>query len=450
MLGVRRSTWETPTIADITGANGADHEGEPQPVNVAAIILSLKGEPAYRGAAQWRYGGRGASGRFQISPHTGDWVDWGVGRGSLVDLVVRERRCTLAEARQWLDTFHFVPETAEQRAARLKAEEARREALRGPARKEARVLLDAGADLYRREPSLTKYHPYLKAKGLEHIDPAAYGLSVIGKSTIGRWLGTGLHPGNILLVPVRDINSALHSLQGIDPAGNKRYLIGGPTADCLYLIGDDGELGTVYIAEGIATAISIHEATGKPVAVCFSAYNMRSVAITLAERSARVILCADDDWAKPLEKDRDGKPKQNVGLVTGRKVLRELRRRWPDVGHALALPEFYGVERGPNDTDFNDVMRKCGSTAVREIIDRALEVPNGEAPRDKAPPKLIPATVLPFRDPASIPRRAWLYRKHYIRRFVSATLGNGGTGKTGFVLCEAVDMAAEHGLNVWY
>ena len=44
-------------------------------------------------------------------------------------------------------------------------------------------------------------------------------------------------------------------------------------------------------------------------------------------------------------------------------------------------------------------------------------------------------------DPASIPRREWLYDRHYIRKFVSATIAGGGVGKSALKLTEAVSMA---------
>lgn len=52
--------------------------------------------------------------------------------------------------------------------------------------------------------------------------------------------------------------------------------------------------------------------------------------------------------------------------------------------------------------------------------------------------------VRPFvwRDPATMPRRQWLYGHHLIRKFVSATFAPGGVGKSGLVLAEAVAMAS--------
>jgi hypothetical protein len=58
-----------------------------------------------------------------------------------------------------------------------------------------------------------------------------------------------------------------------------------------------------------------------------------------------------------------------------------------------------------------------------------------------APARPIVATPFVLRDPASIPPRAWLYGRHYIRGYVSATVGQGGLGKSCLALAEALAMA---------
>lgn len=71
----------------------------------------------------------------------------------------------------------------------------------------------------------------------------------------------------------------------------------------------------------------------------------------------------------------------------------------------------------------------------------------------------IHATPFRWRDPASIPPREWLYDRHLIRRYVSATVAPGGLGKSSLLLVEALAMvtgrpllgaAPEKPLRVWY
>jgi hypothetical protein len=47
-----------------------------------------------------------------------------------------------------------------------------------------------------------------------------------------------------------------------------------------------------------------------------------------------------------------------------------------------------------------------------------------------------------LRDPATLPLRQWLYGRHLIRKFVSATFAPGGLGKTALTLAEAAAMAS--------
>ncbi|HXN88906.1 MAG TPA: AAA family ATPase [Methylocella sp.] len=58
----------------------------------------------------------------------------------------------------------------------------------------------------------------------------------------------------------------------------------------------------------------------------------------------------------------------------------------------------------------------------------------------------ITFTPYVWRDPKTIPRRSWLYGKHYIRKFISATLAAGGLGKSSLDLVEAIAMATGRAL----
>jgi hypothetical protein len=69
------------------------------------------------------------------------------------------------------------------------------------------------------------------------------------------------------------------------------------------------------------------------------------------------------------------------------------------------------------------------------------------------------ATAARLPDPKTIPTRQWLYKPHYVRQIVSATVSTGGIGKSTLVIAEALAMAsgkALHGttprgkLKVWY
>lgn len=60
---------------------------------------------------------------------------------------------------------------------------------------------------------------------------------------------------------------------------------------------------------------------------------------------------------------------------------------------------------------------------------------------DAAPARSAMAMPFSWADPATLPRRAWLYGRHLIRGEVSATLAPGGVGKTSLAVVEALAMA---------
>lgn len=120
-------------------------------------------------------------------------------------------------------------------------------------------------------------HPYLKRKGI-----SAHGARVTGD---GR-----------LVVPLFSDDGELSSLQYIDGDGNKLYHTGGVTGARFWTIGELKQ--TLYIAEGFATAATIHEATNEAVVVAYSANNLSNVAgIMRAKYGATqdIVIVADHD-----------------------------------------------------------------------------------------------------------------------------------------------------------
>ena len=98
---------------------------------------------------------------------------------------------------------------------------------------------------------------------------------------------------------------------------------------------------------------------------------------------------------------------------------------------------------------------------LREAIQKHLlnNFPNIDTKRPQNDPTLVIPTPFVPRDPKTIPRREFLFGKHYIRKFVSSTIAPGGLGKSSLVLTEAISMATGRKLlnatpkkraKVWY
>jgi RecA-family ATPase len=51
-------------------------------------------------------------------------------------------------------------------------------------------------------------------------------------------------------------------------------------------------------------------------------------------------------------------------------------------------------------------------------------------------------TPFVWQDPATLPRRPWLYGRHLLRRQVSVTVAPGGVGKSSLTICEGLAMAS--------
>ena len=125
----------------------------------------------------------------------------------------------------------------------------------------------------------TNAHAYLKRKRIQ-----AYGIRQLR---------------DVLVVPLRDAHGTLHSLQFISADGSKRFLSGGLVEGHYYAIGRPDE--AVLLAEGLATGATLHAATGKAVAICFSCGNLLPVARALRDKfpRLRLVICADNDSATP-------------------------------------------------------------------------------------------------------------------------------------------------------
>lgn len=89
--------------------------------------------------------------------------------------------------------------------------------------------------------------------------------------------------------------------------------------------------------------------------------------------------------------------------------------------------------------------------AVRQRADRAHRPENGQQSASSSAPS-ITATPFVLPDPGSIPRRAWIYGRHLIRKFVSVTVAPGGVGKSTLLISDALALATGNPLlnsNVW-
>lgn len=195
-------------------------------------------------------------------------------------------------------------------------------------------------------------HPYLQKKG---VPP----------------LGIKIDQQGNLLVPGRDADGFQHTLQIIPPENSKDkwFIVGSRKQGTFHLIDPNRTFGQgpILIAEGYATAASLHLATGLPVASAFDAGNLIPVAKALHEKfpDQPVALMADNDVANA----------RNPGINKA-KLAAEA------VGGAVYAPSFTPQELRQGLSDWNDLHAAHGLDALRKQID--FDRPFYRAPQ-KAP-----------------------------------------------------------------
>lgn len=102
-----------------------------------------------------------------------------------------------------------------------------------------------------------------------------------------------------LLIPIIDETGKMWSLQTIMPDGSKRFLSGGRTGGCFFLIGTHliKETKKIGFGEGYATCATIFEDQNIPMVVCFNAGNLLSINTKFMESipNKEFIIYADND-----------------------------------------------------------------------------------------------------------------------------------------------------------
>lgn len=227
-------------------------------------------------------------------------------------------------------------------------------------------------------------HAYIKRKGITNP-------------------GLRLHTDGRLIAPLYS-GDDLVSLQFIASDGSKLFLKNGKAAGAWWAIGGSitSQCQRVYMAEGVATAQSIFEATGKPVAIAYSAGNM-----TAAAQQLRAIVGPVCEIVIVADNDESG-----TGQREGEKAAQAS-------GARLVIP--------PVDGDANDYANAGGDLAG------LLEPPVSVASRYK----LTPARLM-----TDMPAIRWQIKRILPSKDVVAIYGPPGAGKSFMALDMAVHIAS--------
>ena len=184
-------------------------------------------------------------------------------------------------------------------------------------------------------------HPYLSKKGIEALELRR------GKD------------GN-LVVPGYDLETGrIQTLEYINQDGAKWYEKGCPKKGAVCVLPDKDalkEADVVLMVEGYATGVSVHQATGLPVAVAFDAGNIKDAARAIKAKmpNARITICADNDPPRP-----DG---TNIGVMKAKEAAASIP------GTQVVVADFSQDEKSRGLSDFNDLHQTRGLAAVRKAI----------------------------------------------------------------------------------
>lgn len=300
--------------------------------------------------------------------------------------------------------------------AELAARDARR---RRAEAEEASRRSDAAAKalaIYKASAPARSDHPYLERKRVLPV-PTLRELPVADLTRLVGYeakAGDDVLTGRVLIAPVR-IGDGLSSLEFIDEGGRKSALAGGAKAGGFWsaqpLPDGDGEGETLYLAEGVATALSVRSSTESATFAALSAGNLLRAAEALRSRyrKAAIVVCAD----------------VGAGNEKAHAAARAV--------HGLVATPDFGAGRPDGAKDFNDLAQHLGEEAVKTALQRHTlpDAPEySPAHKNAAQADSGPcAVVRRLSDVQAKPIR-WLWPGRLARGKVSMIAGHPGLGKS--------------------
>ncbi|MGR7527619.1 primase-helicase zinc-binding domain-containing protein [Klebsiella aerogenes] len=208
---------------------------------------------------------------------------------------------------------------------------------------------------------------YLTCKGFPALECLT--LTVMHKTG-----GVTFRTGDVV-VPLYDDTGVLVNLQLINADGLKRTLKGGQVKGACHVIEGKKQAGKrLWIAEGYATALTVHHLTGETVMVALSSVNLLSLASLARQKypACQIVLAADRD----LNGDGQSKAAVAAGACEGVVALPPVFGDWNDAfmhkGEDATRKAIYDAIRPPAQSPF-DTMSEAEFTAM-SASDKALRV----------------------------------------------------------------------------
>ncbi len=280
----------------------------------------------------------------------GRWYCRGCGYGDGIELVKRFRGSTFPQTLRWLEAYLGIEH---QRESFCHRPEGLSEAEKTVRRRERNLAFWNAAvplrDLSRESPQWK----YLASRGLGACDASAM-LRADAETEAwetnedGERRSAGRYP--VLLAAVTDGSGGIITLHrtfltpdgGKAPLSSPKKLAPGAIEDGLIRLFPPTAI--LCLAEGIETALSVHEMTGLPVWSAISLTGLRKFG-EVPEGVKKIHICGDND-------------RSYAGAAGAYELAARIRRSRPDIEVAVHIPPEPG-------TDWNDVLRSGGRLEIR-------------------------------------------------------------------------------------
>ena len=157
-----------------------------------------------------------------------------------------------------------------------------------------------------------------------------------------------------LIIPAFDKDNKLTTFQTISSNGFKSYLKDGQKSASYLILGEAKNNNPILIAEGYATAATLHEQLNRPVAVAFDSGNLKATAEAIRENypDSAIYLMADNDHIT------EAKSHQNAGLTKAKEASEAIN------GYVI-YPKFDTNDPG---SDWNDLYHSKGVDELKQQI----------------------------------------------------------------------------------
>lgn len=280
----------------------------------------------------------------------GRWYCRGCGYGDGIELVKRFRGSTFPQTLRWLEAYLGIEH---QRESFCHRPEGLSEAEKTVRRRERNLAFWNAAvplrDLSRESPQWK----YLASRGLGACDASAM-LRAEAETEAwetnedGERRSAGRYP--VLLAAVTDGSGGIITLHrtfltpdgGKAPLSSPKKLAPGAIEDGLIRLFPPTAI--LCLAEGIETALPVHEMTGLPVWSAISLTGLRKFG-EVPEGVKKIHICGDND-------------RSYAGAAGAYELAARIRRSRPDIEVAVHIPPEPG-------TDWNDVLRSGGRLEIR-------------------------------------------------------------------------------------